>query len=91
MLGVDIDPAHARKVDDQAGVAHGVSGHIVPATAHGDYEALLARERNGSGHVGFVLTADNQLGAPVDHAVEDAPGLVILGVAGANDRAADLA
>ena len=78
---IDLHAAHARQVDDQATVAHGVSRHVVPASAHRDPQRVLTRERDGRRHVRFVRAQDDQGRPAIDHAVEHAARLVIAGVA----------
>ena len=53
--GVDPNPAHRRKVDDQGVVPHPQAAGVVPAAAHRDSQVMVAREpdcRDDVGHVG---------------------------------------
>ena len=73
---------------DQAVVAGAQAGAVVPTAAHGEGEAVCAREGDGGDDVGHVDAAGDQRRAPVDHAVIDAAALLIGGVAGLNHLAA---
>jgi hypothetical protein len=78
--GVDLDGPHLGQVDDQAAVAERVTGHAVPAPAHGDQQLVVAGEVDRGDHVLRSGTARHQRRAPVDHAVPDLARRVVVRV-----------
>jgi hypothetical protein len=53
-IGVDVDAAHRREVDDQPVVDAAEPGSVVPAAAHGDFQPLLATEEDSCSDIGRV-------------------------------------
>jgi hypothetical protein len=88
-LGIDGHRVHEAKVDDEATVADGLPGHAVASTPDGDLEPALAREADGAGHVVDGLALGDDCRTPVDHGVEDHPGLVVVPVAGQDQVAGE--
>ena len=89
--GVDLDPAHARQIDDEATVDDCVSRNVVTTGANGDGKGVVAREPDRTPHVRLPRAAHDQAWASVDHAVEHTSGLVVCVVARAHDRTFNLA
>ena len=79
---------HAREVDDDAVVDGGEAGDGVPAAAHGDLEVLGAGELERAHHVCDAGAPDDERGTAVEGAVPDHAGLVVAGVGGGDDLAA---
>ena len=88
---VDPHAAHRRQVDDQAGVAHGVARHVVPAAAHGDRQTVLAPEGHGGSDVGDPDALGDEPRALVHHAVPHRAGLVVVGIGGPDQASPQLA
>jgi hypothetical protein len=88
VLRVDADRAQAREVDHQAVVDAAEAGAVVAAAADRRVEALLAAEVDRRDHVGDVDAARDQRGTLVDHPVVEGPRVVVVGIAGADHRAA---
>ena len=80
--GIDAHAAHAAQVDHQPALADAVAGHVVAAAAHRDRQAVGGGPLQGATHVIRRLADRDQRGPAIDHAVEDAPALVVAGVAG---------
>jgi hypothetical protein len=85
---VDPHRAHHREVDHQPALAHRVAGHVVPAAAHRERQAVVAREADAVDHVRRAGAAGDQRRAAVDHAVPDHAGGVVALVAGFEQAAA---
>ncbi len=64
-------------------------GMTVPTAAHGDEQILVAPEADSGGDVGRVQRPHDQAGPAIDHAVPDAPRVVVAGVARRDDVAAE--
>ena len=78
--GIDPRTLHPGEINHQTAIAERVPGHTVAAAADRQLEALLPGEVDRRDHVGRTEAARNQGGPPVDHAVEDLAGRVVLGV-----------
>jgi hypothetical protein len=85
-LGIHLDRVEAREVDDQAVVTGSEPATVVPTTAYGEEELLLARGVDGGDHVGHGVRLDDEGGGLVDHGVVDALGRVVSGIGGAERR-----
>jgi hypothetical protein len=83
--------AHAREVAHDAPVAHGRAGDVVPAAAHGQHEALVAREADRRDDVEDVRASRHERGPAIDHPVPHPPGSLVIGIPGADELAAKLA
>ena len=86
---VDVDALHAREIDHEAAVAQRAPADVVAAAAHRDEEVVLAGEPHRGDHVRQPRAARDQPGMLVDAGVPDPPRLLVLGVAGANQPAAE--
>lgn len=86
---IDLDPPHRREVDDDAAVAGPCARDVVSASAHRDEQPRLAGERHCGRHVGLVGAACDERRPAVDHAVPDAPGLVVARIARLDDLSAE--
>ena len=82
---------HAGQVDDHAAVAHRSSADVVSAASNRHEQAVLAREPHGRDDVGQPGAAGDQAGIFVDAGVPDPSRVVVLRIAGADDRAAERA
>ena len=87
---IDARPAHRRKVDHETVVDRSETRAVVSSAADGDVEAVGAAECERRLHVGYVMAACDDRGALVDHRVVDLACLVVLGVFGRDDLAANL-
>ena len=83
-LGVDTDPLHRRQVNDQAAIIGSVTGGAMTPAAHRHQQGLLAREADRVPYIRGSPAARHQRGAPVDVAVPDPPGVLVAGIAGAD-------
>src|SRR5215203_3720155 len=90
-IGVDVDAAHIREVDDQSAVIDGVAGDIVSAAPDGQKEPMLPREVDARDDVGGAGAARDQGRAAVDQAVADGACLVIVRIFGRQQWAAEMA
>jgi hypothetical protein len=88
-LDVDLHPLHRTHVDDDAVVAARVAGARVPAPADGDHEVLLAGMVQRELDVLGARASRDQQRSPVDRAVEQAARLVVAGIAGPDELAAE--
>jgi hypothetical protein len=84
---VNVDRLQRAEVDQQAAVGGAEAGSRMPTPAHRDLHPVLTRVEQRGGHVGDRLAARDQRRVAVDHAVVDAPGVVIADVVGADQRA----
>lgn len=87
---IDANAAHRGQVDHQAAIADGAPGDVVPPAAHRDRQVMVAREIDRCDDVGSAGAAGDHAGMPVDHAVPDAAGRVVVRVAGAQQLAAQI-
>jgi hypothetical protein len=87
-LEVDIDVAHAEKVEHQPVVAERAPRHGVAAGPHRDRQAVVARERQRRNHVDRSRTAGQEPRPPLDHGVEPGASLDVLWIAGFEQPAA---
>src|SRR5690606_16379107 len=85
--GIDVHAAHRREVDDDAAVADGGARHVVASAAYGDLQVVVAGEAHGRDDVGSSDAAGDQARTPVDGAVPDRAGGIVVGVAGADQPA----
>ncbi len=76
-LRIDVDLSEPREIDDQAAVADGVAGDVVPAASDGDRQLVLARDREGDCDVLRAPAARNRERAAVNQRVEGGPRLVV--------------
>ena len=82
-------PAHPREIDDEAVVDGAEARRAVPAAADRDVESLVAAEADGRDDVGDIGGRTIERRTPVDHAVLDAPGVLVAGVFRADDVPAE--
>ena len=87
--GIDSHAPHRREVDDDPVVANGGAGHVVASTPYGDLQIVVAGETYGRDHVGGPDASGDQARAPVDGAVPDCTGAVVVGVLGADHPASE--
>ena len=85
-LRVDVHMPHQRQVDHHAVVVGAEPRRAVPTPANREVHAGVAGEVHRRDHVGDLLGADDDLGAPVEHAVVHLPGLLVAGVVGGDHR-----
>ena len=83
-LWINPEGFHARQVEHDGAVAHGVPGDAVTAPAHREREVVSTCERDAAAHVGRINSPDHGERAPIDHAVEHRAGRVVATVAGAD-------
>ena len=88
-LGVDADPPHRREVDEDPVVTRRVPREAVPAAADGEGEAGPASEGERLHDVGDPSAPRDERRMSVDRPVPDPAVLVVAGVAGAKDVAAE--
>ena len=81
---------HPRQVDHHATVADGKARHAMATPADRHDQVMGPGEGDRRDDVGDAGAADNQRGAPVDHAIMNAAGAVVVGIAGTEQRAAHL-
>jgi hypothetical protein len=84
--GVDPDLLHRRQVEDQAAVAAGRAGHVVPAAPDGQRQAAGPAVLDPGPHVGGAGAARDQGRALVDGAVPELPRRPVPGVPGPEQR-----
>ena len=87
--GVDPHGPHRREVDDDPVVANGGAGHVVASAPYGDLQVVVAGETHGRDHVGGPDASGDQARAPVDGAVPDCSGGVVVGVVGTDQLASE--
>ena len=87
-LGVDADALHLREVDDDGVVDHAEVGEAVAAAAHRQRQGVVAGEVDRRRDVVGVRRAHDRQRAAVDGEVEDAARLVVVGVVGGDEPAA---
>ena len=80
--------AQQRKVDDQGVVPHSEAGHVVAAAPDGDLHAVVAAEADAGDDVGDVAAARDGGRVLVDHGVVDGARLVVTGIGGRDQVAA---
>jgi hypothetical protein len=90
-LGIDADALHRGKVDDQAVVDQGKAGTVVTASSYGDEKIIVPSKMHCGYNIRYVRAASDEERPLVDHAVIDLARLVILGVTGLNQLAAQAA
>jgi hypothetical protein len=67
----------ARKVDDDAAVAHRASRYVVAAAPDGDRKPAFAREPDRRYHVRDSCRSNDRCRPAVDHSVPDLPRLIV--------------
>jgi hypothetical protein len=77
---VDPHGPHRRQVDDDAVVTYGGTGHVVTTAADGDPQVVVSGETHCHSRVGGPAASSDQPGTPVDGAVPDGSGGVVVGV-----------
>lgn len=85
-LGIDPYAFHPRQVDHQAAVADRATGDIVAAAAHRHQKLVRTGEVDAIDDIGNPMTACDQCGPAVDHAVPDLAGIVVAGPTRAAQR-----
>ena len=76
-IGVDVDTAHRREVDDEPVVDTAEPGSVVPAAAYGDLKPLLATEEDSCSDIGRVHRVRDDERTAVDHRVEERSSRVV--------------
>jgi hypothetical protein len=74
---VDPYPPHRAEIDHRAVVAHRESGEAVTTAAHGDHEAVLAREPRCGPDIGDPGASGDETRMAIDRAVPDLAVLVV--------------
>ena len=87
--GVDLQRLELRQVEHDPAVADAVAGAAVPATADGQLQPALGRERDHLGDLGGVGGPDDRLGSAAEPAVEQRSCLVVVGVVGGDHPTVD--
>ena len=77
-----------RQIDHQAAIAYRIAGDIMATTTHRYQELMGTGEVNCADDIGDPGAAGDEPWALIDHAVPDFAGLVVVGIAGAEQRAA---
>ena len=90
-LGIDANEVHPRKIDHHAALADGIARDVVAPAANREHQPVLAREVHRAHHVRRPGAACDERRTAVDHAVPDRAGLVVTGVAFAEQRSAHCA
>ena len=80
-LGIDRDGVHPPQVDHKAALREGPARDTVPAAADRDLETEVASEMDRAHDIIHVGALGDDAGPPIDHRVEDRPGLLVGGVA----------
>ena len=84
---VDLDAVQEREVEDDAVVDDAQPAAVVAAAAHGEHEAVPAREGDRRRHVVGVRAATDECRVAVDHRVVDAARNVVTRVLGTHELA----
>ena len=75
--GVHLHGFHLRKIDDDAAVAEGVAGDVMPASADRNKQTVIACDTHRRYGIGGVCAPDDKTGLSVDHPVPDFSRLII--------------
>jgi hypothetical protein len=86
---IDVHPAHQGQVDHQPAVGDRPAGHVVTTSPHRYLEPAVTPEVHGLPHVGHVVAARDQPGTFVHQPVVHRPDLVVGGITGRHERAAE--
>jgi hypothetical protein len=70
-VGIDLDAAHPRQIDDHPVVAAGMAGDRMTAAADRDQQVMLAREVDGIDDIRRAGAPDDQCRTPPMHGVVD--------------------
>src|SRR5437660_8337295 len=82
---------HARQVDHHTAVADRKAWHTMAAATDRHDQVVGPGAGDCSEDISDAGTADNQRGVPVDHAIVNAAGAVVVSISGTEQRAAHLA
>jgi hypothetical protein len=85
--GIDAHRLHRRQVDHHAAFADRGARDVVACAAHGQDQAVVAREIHGAAHVGGAGASEDHRRPAVYHRIPDLAGVVVTGVARAEDLA----
>src|SRR5882724_694555 len=85
---INAHPLHQGQVDRQPAVADAGAGEAVGTAAYGDQQVVVTSEVHGAEDVGHPDGAADQTWPPVDIRVPDLASLVIGGIAGSDEWAA---
>jgi hypothetical protein len=86
--GIDPNALQPRQVEHQPFVADAQAATVVPAATHRQQQRLLTGEVDAVHHVGDVAAVDDEPRVGVDHRVVDPARIVVVGVTGLHDPAA---
>jgi hypothetical protein len=75
---IDAHGLRPGQIDHQAAIAHGIARDVVPAAADCHEEIVRAGEVNASHHVGRTGAASDQCWSPIDHAIPDLAGRIVI-------------
>ncbi|GAB4408732.1 MAG: hypothetical protein Fur0044_02080 [Anaerolineae bacterium] len=85
-----MDAFHPGKVNHQAIVNQGQAGCVVAAGPHRDRQVVIAGKSDSQGYILGRLAADDEGRAFVNRAVPELAGLVVVGIAAADQLAAQV-
>lgn len=86
--GIDLERCDVAEIEHHAPIGRAVAGAAVAAAAHGERKAALACEGDHPRDISCINRPGNDGRAPIDAAMENHPGLVIVEVIRRNDTTA---
>src|SRR5579862_3960827 len=86
--GIDMHASHGCEVDHEPSVAYGLARETVAATAHRDEQIVRFGKRHGLRHIRRTDAACDERGLTVEGAVPDLARLVVTGLPGKQELAA---
>jgi len=86
-LRIDQHPVQRRQVGHDGAVAGAEPGDAVPSAPDGEVAAAVTGVVHHRPDIAGVGAADDDRRMPVDHEVVDAPGILVIGVAGSDHLA----
>src|SRR6516162_440170 len=77
VLGIDMNPFHARQVNHDTFVAERPPGYIVTATAHRDQQFIFACEVHSSHYIGYTCASCDDAWVLINAGIPDFPRFFI--------------